>query len=267
MNQRRGRFQRLDRIIDIGQLFVLNVDQTDRLIGDRFGIGCHSGERVAGHANFVFDENGLILHPRADENIFDIGAREHGAHARQLLGFRSINADDTRVRHRAAQHLRPQQAFERQISGVLSLTGYLPIAFDTRLRFSDAAISQESPPKYFGFSILDFGLSEKSAGLFPAIENLNLVTLSCKVALISPDFGFSEEATGFSLPQSKIQNLKSKILTSGCRAARSCPKESFCGSYPTPRPFREIPRRPRENPSRRAGNRWKKRYCRRRSDR
>jgi hypothetical protein len=59
--------------------------------------------------------------------------------------------------NRAAQHFRPQQAIESEVSRVLRLARDLAEAFDSGKRFSYGAVSQVSPP--MRFSILDFGFS------------------------------------------------------------------------------------------------------------
>ena len=50
VNQRRARFQSFDRIVDVRQLFILNIDQPNRLFCDRLTIGRHRRHRIAAHA-------------------------------------------------------------------------------------------------------------------------------------------------------------------------------------------------------------------------
>ena len=108
MDQRRSRLQRFHRIVDVGQLLIFDIDQSDRLIGDRFAVRGHRGDRIAAHAHFVISQHRLVFNPRADENVFHIGPGENSADALQRLGLRSIDFNDARVRHRSAQHLSPQ---------------------------------------------------------------------------------------------------------------------------------------------------------------
>jgi hypothetical protein len=99
MDQRRGRFQRFHRIVDVRQLLILDIDQADRLVSNRFAVSGHSGHRIADHANFVASKNWLILHPATDVNAFHVRASEHDAHARQSFGSCRVDFDNPRVRH------------------------------------------------------------------------------------------------------------------------------------------------------------------------
>ena len=181
--------QRLHRILDVRQLFIFNIDQRDRFFGNGETIGGDGRNGIAGRADLVVREHRLIFDAGTDVNVLDIRAGQYRAHARQRLRFVGIDFDDTRMGHRTAQHLRPQQAFERQIRRVFCLSGYFSVAFDAGQGLSDSAICQDSPPNPdFRFSILDFRLSEQES-----------------------ETPFEENTFVRLLPQSKIQNRKSKI--------------------------------------------------------
>ena len=118
VNERGAGFQSFDRIIDVRELLVLNIDQSNRLFRDLLIIGRHRRHRIAAHPDFVVSQDRLVLHARADVNIFNVRAGQHGAHAFQRLCFGSIDIDDPRVRHRSAQNFSPEQIFERQVRRV-----------------------------------------------------------------------------------------------------------------------------------------------------
>ena len=108
VNQRRRWLQRFDRIVHVGQFRIFDIDQSDRLVGNRFALGSDSRDRIAASADFVIGQDRLVFNPRADVNIFDVGAREHRMNAGKRFGFRRVDFNDARVRHRSAQHLSPQ---------------------------------------------------------------------------------------------------------------------------------------------------------------
>ncbi len=108
VNQRRGRLQCFDRIVDEGQFLIFDIDQADRLVGNRFVIRRDSRDRIAARAHFVIGQHRLVFHACTNENILNVGTGEHGMNTRQCFSFRCVDVDNARVRHRSAQHLSPQ---------------------------------------------------------------------------------------------------------------------------------------------------------------
>ena len=143
MDQRRARFERFHRVVDVWQRLVFDVDHTDRFLGDRFIVRRYRRDGVAAHAHLVVCQYRLIFQPSADEDVLHIRASQDSADALQRLGLRSIDFNDARVRQRSAQHFSPEQTFKRQIRRVLGLPGYFAVPFDARQRFTNGAISHD----------------------------------------------------------------------------------------------------------------------------
>ena len=61
----------------------------------------------------------------------------HRLHARQLLGFRGIDAGDLCVGNRTAQNARVKHAGELDVAGVLRLARYALIGIDSRSCLAD----------------------------------------------------------------------------------------------------------------------------------
>ena len=81
VNQRRARLQCLDRIGHARKLLVFDVDQCQRLLGNRFAVRRHSGDGVADKTHFVVREHRQVFESCADVNVGHIRAGEHRAHA------------------------------------------------------------------------------------------------------------------------------------------------------------------------------------------
>ena len=104
----------------MAQLFVFDFDQLQRLLGDLRRIGQHRGDRIADIAHLVDGDDRLILVGRAilEVEALDVIARQGRDNAGQLFGFRGIDLDQSRVRHRAAQYPRMGHARQLDIAGI-----------------------------------------------------------------------------------------------------------------------------------------------------
>ncbi len=119
---------RCRRVLDIGhfrELFVLDVNELQRLLG-RWGIiGKHRGDRIADIAHFVDCDNGLIFIGRAVLVIegLNIVARQRRDHPGKFFRLRGIDLDELRVSDGAAQYPRMRHARKLDIARVDRLAG------------------------------------------------------------------------------------------------------------------------------------------------
>ena len=120
---------------DVGQHFVLHVDQRDRGVGDRLRRGGDGGYRVAFVQRFVprqavARQVAEVHRTFADECflIGDVGKilrRHHGLHTRQLFRLAGVDRQDLRMGVRRAQHLAPQHAGHAHVGAELGGAGHL----------------------------------------------------------------------------------------------------------------------------------------------
>ncbi len=144
VNARRIRVHRLRRVEQRRQRFVFDVDPMQRLLGDGLGLGRHERHAIAIEAHLAVQREGV---QRAGDRIRLTGggvhdARqvlpgEHGCDARQGQGLGDVDADDTRVRKRAVQHLGHQHAAHLDIGGEGRLALRQLDGVDLGLRFPD----------------------------------------------------------------------------------------------------------------------------------
>ena len=73
----------------------------------------------------------------ADRQLREIGRRDDRQHAFQRLGARGVDADDARVRVRAAQQLGVHHARQREVGRVDRLAGDALLGVDARQPLAD----------------------------------------------------------------------------------------------------------------------------------
>ena len=127
--QGRIRLHRLVDVDDVRQHFVVDLDQRQRLVGDRLAGGRHGGDRMA-LIEHLLARHDVARHVpeilrdafRADVLEFLLGevrGGHHGLDAGQRLRLRGIDRSDARVSVRRAQDAADQHARHRQIGAVL----------------------------------------------------------------------------------------------------------------------------------------------------
>src|SRR5215468_12466501 len=100
-----------ERIEDRRQLLVLNVKQCECLFSDVRRLGSHGHDFFPDETHPVAGEDWHIEQEAAEPHLWQVGASQHGVHARQLPGGRDIDGEDTRVWDRTAQTLPPQHTW------------------------------------------------------------------------------------------------------------------------------------------------------------
>ena len=133
--------QRLDLVIDRGQLLVLGLDQAQRLFGDvRIG-GQHHRHRLADVTDLVQRQDRLVVERRAVIRIGDqpenILAGDDAMHAGHLLRGTDVDRADAAVGDGAAEDFSVQHAGQDQVVGVFGAAGDLGARFKPRNALSD----------------------------------------------------------------------------------------------------------------------------------
>ncbi len=128
------------RIEQRGQHLVVHADAAQRSTGDLHGLGGHGQHRfpnvahhATGHHRLVLDEDAEVVHAGhvvAAQHAFDAG------HGTRRAG---VDAQDARMRVRAAQHLQVQHVGHPQVGGVLHRAGHLARRVDARRVVTDEA--------------------------------------------------------------------------------------------------------------------------------
>ena len=124
MDQRRAGRERVHVVEDRRQDFVLDLDQLDRRLGDGPRVGGHRRHRFAEVPDFVLGQDVLVDHVEA-EPVVEIVAGEDGAHARQTLGARHVDAPDLRARVRALLDLCVKHPGQRHVADIERRAGQL----------------------------------------------------------------------------------------------------------------------------------------------
>ena len=104
---RRTRLHRFQRIENRWQLLVLYFDKADRFLRSFARLSGHRRDFVADVAHLVPAKDGDIPNALAHIVIRLIFPGDDSTHALDVPGLRSIDADDARVRIRAAQNFSP----------------------------------------------------------------------------------------------------------------------------------------------------------------
>ena len=109
---KRGRARRhgFQRIEYRGQHLVIDFDQLQRFFGGIDGFRRHRRDAIADKTHLVPAQHRHIADLLADQIALHIRAGDNRVHTGHLLRFRRIDTADARMRMRAAQDLRPQQA-------------------------------------------------------------------------------------------------------------------------------------------------------------
>ena len=123
---RRAGLHRLDRVDGDRQRLVLDLDQVERLVGDRQVVGRDGGHRLAGEDDAIDRQHGVGARLGARLQLRDVGGGQHGAHARQRPRLAGVDALDAGVGVRAAQQPGLQQPGQLQVG---RRTGSRPVTF------------------------------------------------------------------------------------------------------------------------------------------
>ena len=125
----------LDFVVDSGQFLIFGRDQLHRLFGNMRIAGQHHGDRLAHMAHFAERQNRLIVKGRSvirlRDKLLNIGASDDAMHAGKLFGRRRIDADDTSMRHRRAEHLAVEHVGQAQMMRVIGAAGDFGADFKT----------------------------------------------------------------------------------------------------------------------------------------
>ena len=127
VQDRRGRLHRLDRIDDVRQDLVVDLDQLERRLRDRLARRRHRRDRMA-VVERLLARHGVAGHVavgRAGLDLREIVARHHRLDAGKLLGGRDVDRLDARMRMRAAQDLSDQHAGQVEVGAELGAPGHL----------------------------------------------------------------------------------------------------------------------------------------------
>ena len=118
MDERRAGLDRFDRIEHGGQVLVLDLDERQRLFRDvRIERG-HHGDLLADEAHAIAREQRHVEHAAPDEEVRHVRGREDREHAGQRASLHGVDADDARVRERAAQGFAPDHPGQRHVRGI-----------------------------------------------------------------------------------------------------------------------------------------------------
>jgi YD repeat-containing protein len=108
------------------QRLVVDANQTQRILGDLFGHGRDRGNLVADEAHRAIEEAAVSV----PLDLGRVRTREHGVHAGQRFGARSVDARDARMRQRASQYARVELPLEPDVAGILRAAADLVRSFD-----------------------------------------------------------------------------------------------------------------------------------------
>jgi hypothetical protein len=133
--------QRIDLVIDRGQLLVFGADELHRLVRHvRIG-GDDRGDRLADKAHLLVRQDRLVVEGRAvigvGQDFQHIVDGDDVQHARDLPGRAGVDRLDAAVRHRAAEDLGMQHPGQPHGVDVFGAAGDLVAAFEPRHRASD----------------------------------------------------------------------------------------------------------------------------------
>ena len=145
VNARRVRRERLGNVEHGGQLLVLDLDERERLVRGVRRLRGDGGDALADEAHLVDREDGEVAH-HAPDPVGTLRTGEDSVHAGQALGGRGVDAHDTSVGVRAAEHLAPQAAFGSEVGGVTEVPTHLVGALDARGAFADYAHRHAASP-------------------------------------------------------------------------------------------------------------------------
>ena len=100
------------------QLFIFHANQIERIAGNLIGDGRHGCHFFTAKTHDTLGQNRALLVVHAPEVGRRIGTRQHGFDTWQGFGSRGINADNARMRVRAAQNLAVQHARDLDVAGI-----------------------------------------------------------------------------------------------------------------------------------------------------
>jgi hypothetical protein len=138
----------LDRILGIAdhrQVFVLDLDQLQRRLGDFLGFGGHGGDLVALAADAADLEREVVLGDADRALVGNVGGGDHHMHAGQGLRRRGVDRLDQGVDAARAQDLAVQLARQvdvvdvaRAAAGLLGRIHFRDALADQRIGLDDA---------------------------------------------------------------------------------------------------------------------------------
>ena len=141
MQDRRVGLHRLGDVDDVRQHLVVDLDQRQRLLGDRLRHRGDGGNRMAlverllARHDVARDVAHVHLHlaGRHDQVglVGEVLGRDHRLHAGQRLGLRGVDRLDDGVGVRAAQHLADQLAGQVEVGAEAGAAGHLVGAVGT----------------------------------------------------------------------------------------------------------------------------------------
>ena len=129
MQDRRARLQPVFGIEDARRRLVLDLDQSQRRLGDRLGLGGDQRDRLADEADVVDRQHGRIRplalrlaglprHVGDEPRIGQVARGEHADDARQGARLAHVEPDDARRRLGAAEDLGVQHPGHAEVAGV-----------------------------------------------------------------------------------------------------------------------------------------------------
>ena len=143
MQQRCAGLQRLLGAEHRGQLFVFDLNEVQRLLGDVWAGGGDGGDgvpfvqRLVGSQDVVAEKPHVVQHALGEIDhpaggLRQVPGRHHRMHARQFLGMPGVDRLDARVAVGAAQHHAVQHARQPDVGTVARLAGDLlgPVVAD-----------------------------------------------------------------------------------------------------------------------------------------
>ena len=134
VQDRRTGLHRLDRVDDMRQHLVLDLDQLERALGDGLAGRGHGGNGMAviEHLLARHDVARQVASRRPRRQFREIVPRDHRLHARQGLRLRRVDRLQDRVRVRAPEDLAEQHAGQNQVGAELGAPGHLvgPVLLD-----------------------------------------------------------------------------------------------------------------------------------------
>ena len=127
VQDRRIRLHRLDRIDDMGQDLIVDLDQLERLLGDRFAGRRDRRHRMALVINLLARDRdaGHVAARRSLRQVGEVVSRNDRLDAWQRLGLGDVDRFQHRMRMGAAQNLADQHAWQENIRAELGASRHL----------------------------------------------------------------------------------------------------------------------------------------------
>ena len=137
MEDRRIGLHRFEGVVHRRQVFVLHVDQQQRLFGYVQGFSGHGGHLLADEDHPVPGKHREVPQPAAHPAVRDILPRYDGVDTGQRPGLGCVDADYPGVGEGASEDLAPKHPRQQHIRCVASFAGNLVGAFTPGHRLAD----------------------------------------------------------------------------------------------------------------------------------